>query len=74
MVLGIYGLGVAQVWVRVWLHMVLGIYSLGVAQVPPLNTPHLWKYASCGNVRRVTPKRITEAAAPRPGGRDDWDC
>ena len=53
--------------------MVLGIYGLGVAQVPPLNTPHPWKYASCGNVRRVTPKRITEAAAPRPGGRDDWD-
>ena len=29
--------------------------------------------ANCGNVRSVTPKRITEAAAPRPGGRDDWD-
>ena len=52
--------------------MVLGIYGLGVAQVPPLNTPHPWKYA-CGNVRSVTPKRITEAAATRPEGRDDWD-
>ena len=29
--------------------------------------------ANCGNVRSVTPKRITGAAAPRPGGRDDWD-
>ena len=49
------------------LHMVLGIYGLGVAQVPPLNTPHPWKHA-CSNVRSVTPKRITEAVATRPGG------
>ena len=38
-----------------------------------LEYPHPWKYASCGNVRSVTPKWITEAAAPRPEGRDDWD-